>query len=1092
MESVRPILISGGRTTIGSVALLLAFGFPMEPDRRPDSALTNKADRSVLAEARANGLSKIVLVVASHAGKNPEVASALTGLGSEVRYRSDAVDYVSAIVPINRVEQIARWSTVAAINVDQTIQRSALSLDQEMQSQLDDTIGDSSVVPPGPKTPKENPYLPTRDVGAPQFIAAHNTFDGRGVTIGIIDAGIDLLTPELQQATALDGHAIRKILDWRAATDPFSDSLPLTAPIVGNKGDCQWVDMHSEVETSTTALEFNGAQYTVPRAGKYRIGNLNERDPCFSYWLRYDVNRDGNPPGSSGQFAVLWNDRTNEVRVDTNQNRSFVDEHAMLDYAKRYDVGTFGTDDPRTPIRESVPFVVQIDSARKFVHVGFNPAIHGEMVAGTAAGRGFFAGAFDGVAPGAAIVVISTGANYYFHTVIEAAIIAAQHPKVDLVQLAISAQPASNAGTLVQDIIVNRLIERYGKPFFVSAGNERSSLETVGSPSVASNAFSVGAWISKESLLTNYGARVASDELVFSYSGHGPRDDGDVKPDFLAPSGGVVPKPALYAGDKSLSGYQLPPGYRVGSGTSQASPFAAGVAALLISAARQRQIPCDVNRLRVALTSSARFDSDYGAHIQGSGLVQVQGAWDALQRMQYLAPVNIQSRGPVKTVLSRLMKTPDAGTGLYEREGWVSHQRAQRMITLTRTSGPNRSITYGLRWIGDMKTFSSDAVVTLPLHTPVIVRVLVSPMETGVHSAILNVIDLQTQLILHRVLTTVVASTPLDRKNGFVIRTTAEIPPLGSRSEFILVLPNTSALDVVVGARNGFLKVQICDPTGRYVPAGELEWLDFQYIQAGKELRRAIEKPMPGVWEIVILNDRDLFVLDRDTTASAFNTYDLTVRAFGARLDVVSNRTAPTVSNKMASIATRVVWSSLGILHARRITLTRDASQPLFEIAVPRASESLVVNLANVSDVTADLDLYLFDCTSGYCILRGARVGGDRTETIILYQPAAGKWKVVVDGFSLRSGAAQADYTEIATTPDLGTLRTINASVPDESLLRGDRKAGFVELLGHSVGNYETRRKVGRPPALPGEPEDVEVIKWSVPLARALMIAKNR
>ena len=54
-------------------------------------------------------------------------------------------------------------------------------------------------------------------------------------------------------------------------------------------------------------------------SGSYRIGLFNERDPRLGGEVGSDVNRDGNPAGSSGIFAVLW-DAPNRVWVDTNQN----------------------------------------------------------------------------------------------------------------------------------------------------------------------------------------------------------------------------------------------------------------------------------------------------------------------------------------------------------------------------------------------------------------------------------------------------------------------------------------------------------------------------------------------------------------------------------------------------------------------------------------------------------------------------------------------------------------------------------------------------------------------------------------------------
>ena len=67
------------------------------------------------------------------------------------------------------------------------------------------------------------------------------------------------------------------------------------------------------------------------------------------------MNRDGNPEGSSRDFAILWDEATNDVWVDTDQDLSFTDETTLTDYALRPEFGVFGTDDPDTPLRESLP-----------------------------------------------------------------------------------------------------------------------------------------------------------------------------------------------------------------------------------------------------------------------------------------------------------------------------------------------------------------------------------------------------------------------------------------------------------------------------------------------------------------------------------------------------------------------------------------------------------------------------------------------------------------------------------------------------------------------------------------------------------------
>jgi hypothetical protein len=124
---------------------------------------------------------------------------------------------------------------------------------------------------------------------------------------------------------------------------------------VNDDDDPTWVDMQAQV--SGASFAFNSVTYTAPAAGNYRIGLFNECDPRLAGEVGNDVNRDGNPAGSSGIFAVLWNTASNTVYVDTNQNNSFADELGTTDYKTNYDVGNLGTDNPATAVAERMPYV---------------------------------------------------------------------------------------------------------------------------------------------------------------------------------------------------------------------------------------------------------------------------------------------------------------------------------------------------------------------------------------------------------------------------------------------------------------------------------------------------------------------------------------------------------------------------------------------------------------------------------------------------------------------------------------------------------------------------------------------------------------
>ncbi|MDQ2692930.1 MAG: serine protease, partial [Chloroflexota bacterium] len=320
----------------------------------------SKYDREKLAEAIVNGQPTVTLLIASARGANNRVASGIQGLGGSIRYREDDISYISAIVPTDKVEAVANLSGVQSLDLKEII---------PLEDPRPDPEGVAAIIPqpaPGAGTPNNNPYMPIRDIGASDFLAANPTWDGRGVTIGIVDLGVALDHPSLMTTTTGE----RKIIDWVTGTDPFNDNDPT------------WLNMQAQVSGST--FSFNNVTYTAPANGSYRIALFNERDPRLGGEVGNDVNRDGNPTGSSGIFAVLWNTDTNTVWVDTNQNNNFSDDMAMTDYKVNYHVNYFGVDNPATAIAERMPFVVQTDGQKKVVNIGIVSGFHGSHVAGIA------------------------------------------------------------------------------------------------------------------------------------------------------------------------------------------------------------------------------------------------------------------------------------------------------------------------------------------------------------------------------------------------------------------------------------------------------------------------------------------------------------------------------------------------------------------------------------------------------------------------------------------------------------------------------------------------------------------------------------
>ncbi len=708
--------------------------YKSDPPRR---AFLFKDARGEIAAARARGDTTVTLVVASMAGQNAKVAALVKKLGGTIRYREDMVDYLRVHVPVDSVESLVRSPLVHSSDVS-IRGRSSRALG------LADGAGTpaaqpSSTLPFAPDTAKPawppvlsdaplvDRYDPVTDMGGAEWRKANPTFDGRGVTIAIIDQSLDALLPELQVAKTLAGASTRKIVGYRTVVD------------LDEENDGQWFRMKDVVSTTDGKISWGGKTYTAPAVGTYRIDQLDEAlfDSLNRAGIEKDVNRDGNLPGSSRLFGILWNETTNDVWVDTDQDNDFSDEKAYTDWATRPEFGTIGKDKPETPIRESVSFAIQIDKARKLVALNLGVASHASLVVGAAVASRGTAGRFDGVAPGAQLVNMAEGGAAYGQT--EAVIEAAKIPQVDVIFTEQSSVIARNYllfdGRLVPTVIYGRVIEKYGKSIILPTHNY-AVLAAIDDYALAPGAISIGAHESKANFFANHGVRVQYDDNLLITGGYGPMGNGALKPDIIAPSNYVSTGRGFLEGTAIPGLMQLPPGYNIAGGTSTATPTTAGAVALLISAARQSNVKFDPYRLRQAIMTSGRWVSHIAANKQGNGVVNIAAAFEALKAMDTVkTPITIVSRAPVKHAMAHLLATPNEGVGIFEREGWAAGDRGDRTVTFTRTTGPKGALPFTVGWNGNDGTFTSATAVSLPLGRPVPVTVGVAPTTAGVHTA---------------------------------------------------------------------------------------------------------------------------------------------------------------------------------------------------------------------------------------------------------------------------------------------------------------------------------------------------------------------
>ncbi|MFC7917563.1 S8 family serine peptidase [Streptomyces sp. NPDC057386] len=980
-------------------------------------------DADLLAEAKAAGDKTVTMMIATAPGSTEQVAGQLDAVqGSVVGRTFDKIGYVRATVPTDKADaaiaSAAKLSSVHAIDLKQDI-----PLDDPTPSA--DTAkgahGAKAKYPaPGRNTPAENPYNPSFETGAVDFVKKNPKADGRGITIGILDSGVDLGHPALQKTTTGE----RKIVDWVTATDPVSD------------GDATWRRMNTKVTGPTFTA--NGQTWTTP-AGTYAF-NLFSEAATTGGDAKGDANRDGD---TTDTWGLLYDAAAGTVRVDLNNNRDFTDDTPMKPYKDGFQIGYFGTDDPKTDVVERQPFVVEIrkdvvynaaGAKSDYVNIGVIESEHGTHVAGITAANGLFGGKMNGAAPGAKIVssracTWTGGCTNIALT--EGMIDLVANRGVDIVNMSIGGLPALNDGNNARAQLYTRLIDTYGVQLVISAGNSGPGTNTIGDPGLADKVISVGASISKETWAANYGSEVKTKYAMMPFSSRGPREDGGFAPTITAPGAAInTTQTWLPGGPVAEAGYSLPAGYSMLQGTSMASPQAAGAMALLLSAAKQQGIDLTPAKLRTAVTSTADHIKDAQPHEEGAGLLNIVDAWKAIKKGATAHEYTVKA--PVDTAIDYALKTPGFGTGLYDREGGLkAGQKKTYEITLTRTSGEDKAIRHELHFEnnagGTFRIVGSDEV-KLPLNKPVTVKVEARPKAAGIKSAILEVDDPRTEGIDKQVLTTVVVSTPV--QHTFTAK--SSVQRNSTQSYFLTVPEGAKALEVAIGglkdkSQTRFISIH---PYGVPVDNTSTPYCYNNYLDGNgcKPDVRSYADPQPGVWEVEVEARRTSPLLD--------NPYTLNVSVLGASFDP-ETVTVPeakagtpvpaswTVTNAFAAIDGKLVGGPLGSAKNARPAI-EDGETQVTTVVVPEGAKSLDVAIGNVSDASADLDLVVRDA-SGATVAQSA--DGDSEESVSIADPAPGTYTIVVDAYSVPAGTTEYDYRDVFFSEALGTV-TVDGDAP--------------------------------------------------------------
>ncbi|MEM7012576.1 MAG: S8 family serine peptidase, partial [Verrucomicrobiota bacterium] len=275
--------------------------------------------------------------------------------------------------------------------------------------------------------------------------------------------------------------------------------------------------------------------------------------------------------------------------------------------------------------REASHFSIQVYEDGNLLSIVTVSGSHGSHVAAIASANFPDEPHRNGIAPGARILSVkigdirsggsSTGVGEM------RSVAACAQYGVDIMNASWGGASQYQNGTATSAQLYDLLVKKYGVTAFISAGNNGPALSTLGTPGgTTQSAIGVGAYVSKEMARVLHSQTLEAPSTAYNFTSRGPTKSGDLGVDVMGPGGAVAS--LAYEDLRKSQNYV---------GTSMSSPSVAGVGALLVSAAKQSEVPHSPPRIRAALMNGASFEDGVEPFAQGAGLVQALPAWEHLK-----------------------------------------------------------------------------------------------------------------------------------------------------------------------------------------------------------------------------------------------------------------------------------------------------------------------------------------------------------------------------------------------------------------------------------------------------------------------------
>lgn len=992
------------------------------------AAKLTRYDVVKLATAKANriteGEATVSAIADDRACKN--MSTKLQRLGGRIVFSDREQRYFSVAIRVGAIKRLVLEPCLTAITIDHIgndISPATTLLNQENRTPAAAGLMDGLSRPVSPVASLQNSktfaQLMSEDhrtllmeIGAERFLRDHPTFDGRGTRVAIVaESAPDFLHEGLRRALSIDGAPIPKF----ATVSDFADidvALDGVPAVVGPDA-WHWVELSAPRFAQNGFLTIGGRRYRVPdRSRFYRTALANLPVDVFS-----KIGFTG-ASGTSLQRAVIWSDETQETWIDFDDDKDFTDDVSVQEYSRNKEFGVVKGPGDETGARSTIGYTTH--RYDRWLDLQFGIGDHTTMVAGLLAGDAGREAAFRGVAPGAQIDWFSHGNT---NSTFAQALLAAFRGPSDIVlvedQFPVVGTHDARDQRSVLEVLIRRLIARYGKPCFITAGNQ-PGLATSWDP-MPSTAFVVGAFQGEAETRNFYGITIDRDRALHWKSAEGPSARGALAPNLIAPPVHLTTSLGFLPGGEFYPLYQLPPGYGVFGGSSGATPVAAGAAAILLSGARQTRLRPKLEQLRDSIFDGASFDPNILATQQGYGSINIEDTWTRLNTEydRVLPRINVS----IATAAINLPSATklDFGEGLFEREGWSAGGQGTRIMSFVRTNGSSGLVPFKLKWVGNDGTFISTDLVKMPLNRATATSIKIKPTGVGVHTAILEVRTVDERVVV-RIPFTIIVPYDIGATANFSVEGERGFGRPGRGDLFFRAEPSSGAITIDLAPANEMrspddyslasvpeIQAFIRSPSGDEVS-------EVSVNRAGGKQTLTIPQPEIGVWQISLQNYTGISSVDPGVPQQDKVTFRISTSNVSLNL----NEDGLTARNTGSELLGGVISQPLGVMASYRGEVSRNSDTEV-QIEVPDRIDRLIIRSA---DLPPGASLLLFRKVNGiYSIYRAS--GHDSSlAPIIVDRPDPGSWKVIVDTNRLDQEKLNYQFDVVLTSPAFGTLVT--------------------------------------------------------------------